>query len=191
MQGAFLLEKNMSGRQIKGITIEINGNTTKLGKALQDVEKRSRETNSAIKDIEKSLKFNPGNTELVAQQQKNLQKALSETKEKLEILKEADKQAKAQLDSGKMGQAEYDALQREIIDTEGTLKSYEKRLKASQDEEAALSKATNNLTKIFESSGTSIDDYADIIGKDVVEAYKKSEGLSEQMWINSDYLQMI
>ena len=191
MQGAFLLEKNMSGRQIKGITIEIDGNTTKLGKALQDVEKRSRETSSALKDIEKSLKFNPGNAELVTQQQNNLQKALNETKEKLEILKEADKQAKAQLDSGKMGQAEYDSLQREIIETEGNLKSYERRLKASQDEEEALSKAANSLTKIFEASGTSIDDYADIIGKDVVEAYKKGEGSSEQMWINSDYLQMI
>lgn len=58
----------MAGKQIKGITIEIDGDTSKLGKALADVEKRSRERNSSLKDIEKNLKFNPGNTELVAQQ---------------------------------------------------------------------------------------------------------------------------
>lgn len=56
----------MAGAQIKGITIEINGDTSKLGKALQDVEQRSKETSKSLRDIEKSLKFNPGNTELVA-----------------------------------------------------------------------------------------------------------------------------
>ena len=83
----------MAGKQIKGITIEIDGDTSKLGKALSDVEKRSKATNSSLKDIEKNLKFNPGNAQLVAQQQRKLQDAISETKEKLVILKIADEQA--------------------------------------------------------------------------------------------------
>ncbi|NLJ95073.1 MAG: hypothetical protein GX326_06245 [Clostridiaceae bacterium] len=55
----------MARKQIKGITIEMDGNTTKLGKAFENVEKKSRETTSALRDIDKALKFNPGNTELV------------------------------------------------------------------------------------------------------------------------------
>lgn len=57
--------------EIKGITIELNGDTTKLGKALADIQSEGRKATSSLRDVEKTLKFNPGNTELVAQQQKN------------------------------------------------------------------------------------------------------------------------
>lgn len=166
---------------IKGITIEINGDTSKLGKALQDVEKRSKATTSSLRDIEKSLKFNPGNTELVAQQQRKLRDAISETKEKLTILADADRQAKAQLTNGELGQDQYDALQREIIKTENQLGLYEDRLLSSQSEQERFSDATDKMALLFEKSGTSVQDYADILGDDIVEAYEKGEGSSEQM----------
>ena len=171
----------MAGKQIRGITIEIDGDTSKLGKALQEVEKKSRSTNQSLKEIEKNLKFNPGNTELVAQQQRKLQDAISETKEKLVILKNADEQAKKQLANGEISQDQYDALQREIIATEKYLESYEKRLGTSQNEQAKFDKATGSIATVLEKSGKSIDDFSDILGEDLVNAYKKGEGSSADM----------
>lgn len=113
---------------IKGITIEIGGDTTKLDKALKDVNKNSRELNKELRDIEKSLKFNPGNTELVAQKQRVLAESVENTKKKLETLKTAQEQAKQALANGDIGQDEYDALTREILKTENQLKSLQGEL---------------------------------------------------------------
>lgn len=113
---------------IKGITIEIGGDTTKLDKALKDVNKNSRDLNKELKDIEKSLKFNPGNTELVAQKQRVLAESVENTKKKLETLKTAQEQAKQALANGDIGQDEYDALTREILKTENQLKSLQGEL---------------------------------------------------------------
>ena len=81
--------------RIKGITVEINGDTTKLSKALEGVNKNIRSTQSQLKDVEKLLKLDPTNTELLSQKQKLLADAVSSTKEKLETLKTAAKQARA------------------------------------------------------------------------------------------------
>ncbi len=112
----------MAGR-ISGITIEIDGDTTKLGKALQSTNKDLKNTQSQLKEVERSLKFQPGNTELLGQKFRLLKDEVAQTEKKLATLKEADKQAKAQLDNGELGQEQYDALRREIIKTEDQLKS--------------------------------------------------------------------
>ena len=78
----------MAGR-ISGITIEIGGDTTKLQTALKGVDGQLRQTQSALKDINKLLKLDPGNTELLVQKQKNLEKAINETKDRLKQLKDA------------------------------------------------------------------------------------------------------
>jgi len=104
--------------RIAGITIEIGGDTTKLQTALKGVDKSLSATQSELKDINKLLKLDPGNTELLTQKQKALKNAIDDTKKRLETLKEAQKQY------GK-GTAEYDAIQREIVDTENNLKSLE------------------------------------------------------------------
>ena len=72
--------------RIKGITVEIGGDTTKLQTALQGVNKEIKSTQSQLKDVEKLLKLDPGNTELLAQKQQLLSSAVKETKEKLETL---------------------------------------------------------------------------------------------------------
>lgn len=116
---------------IKGITIEIGGDTSKLDKALKDVNKTSRELNKELKDIKKSMKFNPDkSTELMAQQQRALAKAIENTQKKLETLKTAQEQAKEALARGDLGQDEYDALTREIMKTENQLKSLKGELNA-------------------------------------------------------------
>lgn len=116
---------------IKGITIEIGGDTSKLDKALKDVNKTSRELNKELRDIKKSMKFNPDkSTELMAQQQRALAKAIENTQKKLETLKTAQEQAKEALARGDLGQDEYDALTREIMKTENQLKSLKGELNA-------------------------------------------------------------
>lgn len=105
--------------RIKGITIEIEGNTTKLSSALKNVDKDLKTTQNNLKDIDKLLKLDPKNTELLAQKQKNLERAIGDTKTRLNELKEAQ-------NGVSKGSAEWDALQREIIETEQNLQGLEK-----------------------------------------------------------------
>lgn len=108
--------------RIKGITVEIGGDTTGLDKALKSVNSSIKTTQSGLRDVSKLLKLDPANTELLTQKQKLLKDAVGATKEKLDALKQAQEQAKAQLERGDLGQDKYDALQREIIETEQELK---------------------------------------------------------------------
>ena len=116
--------------RIKGITVEIGGDTTGLDKALKSVNSTIRSTQASLKDVNKLLKLDPKNTTLLTQKQKMLKDSISATKEKLEGLKEAQVQAKQQLENGDLGQDKYDALQREIAETESKLKSLEKESKS-------------------------------------------------------------
>lgn len=129
--------------RIKGITVEIGGDTTGLQNALKNVNSQIKSTQSALKDVNKLLKLDPSNAELLTQKQKLLKDAIAATSEKLESLKTAQEQAKAQLESGDLGQDKYDALQREIIETEQELKRLQ--------EQAIESNAT--LAKIEEIGG--------------------------------------
>ena len=113
--------------RIKGITVEIGGDTTKLTNALKDVNGEIKNTQAQLKDVEKLLKFDPSNTELLAQRQRLLSQELAATKEKLEALKAASEQAGAALEAGTITKDQYDALQREIIETEKALEDLEKQ----------------------------------------------------------------
>lgn len=138
--------------RIKGITIEIGGDTTGLDKALKNVNSSITHTQSALKDVNKLLKLDPANTELLTQKQKLLKDAISSTKEKLDALKQAQVQAKEQLENGDLGQDKYDALQREIIETE-------QELKRLQQEAATTSTALAKIEEIggkMENMGNSI-----------------------------------
>ena len=117
----------MAASRIKGITIEIGGDTTKLQTALKGVNTEIRNTQAQLKDVEKLLKLDPGNTELLAQKHRLLGDAVKETKEKLETLKTAAEQAEKALNDGTISKDQYDALQREIIETENELKRLEEQ----------------------------------------------------------------
>lgn len=136
----------MAGNRIKGITIEIGGNTTELQKSLKDVDSQLKTTQSNLKDINNLLKLDPGNTELLTQKQKALQDAVNGTKDRLSQLKDAQ--------SGvAKGSAQWDALQREIVDTEQKVKSAEAALKdfgsvASQQLQVAADKVKEVGRKI-------------------------------------------
>lgn len=119
----------MAGGRIKGITVEIGGDTTKLQTALKGVNSQIKNTQSQLKDVEKLLKLDPGNTELLSQKQKLLSQSIQETKEKLATLKTAAEQANQALANGEISQEQYDALQREIVETENELKALEAQAK--------------------------------------------------------------
>lgn len=118
----------MASKNIRGITIEIDGATTGLEKSLQDVNKKARDIQSELKEVEKLLKLDPKNTELVAQKQALLGDAIENTKEKLEKLKSAQEQVNKQFQNGEISEDQYRAVQREIIATEQNLKSLEDQL---------------------------------------------------------------
>lgn len=143
----------MSNR-IKGITIEIGGDTTGLDKALRGVNSEIKETQSNLKDVEKALKLDPKNTELLAQKQRELAKAVDATSKKLDTLKEAQKQAAEQLSRGDIGQEQYDALTREIVKTEAELKNA-KQAAAGFNAELEASRA--KLTEVSTAAGTVAD----------------------------------
>lgn len=113
---------------IKGIKIEIGGDTQPLQNALKKVNSASIEAAKELKSIDKALKFDTGNVTLLAQKQEILQKQVSTTKEKLETLRQAQAQVEAQFKSGDIGADQYRAFQREVVQTENILKGYENKL---------------------------------------------------------------
>ena len=133
----------MAANRIKGITIEIDGNTTKLQDSLRDVDKQLKTTQTNLRDINKLLKLDPKNTELLAQKQKTLKEAIELTKKRLNELKTAQTEA--------LSPEQYDALQREIIETENNLKSLETEYdELSTSAETALEKAGQSITETGE-----------------------------------------
>ncbi|MBN3368737.1 phage tail tape measure protein [Clostridium botulinum] len=138
--------------RIKGITVEIGGDTTGLDKALKSVNTTIKSTQSSLKDVNRLLKLDPSNTELLSQKQKLLKDAIRATKAKLDALKTAQEQAKQQLENGDLGQDKYDALQREIIETEQELRRLQEQAATTN---AALEKIDAVGAKM-ESVGDSI-----------------------------------
>lgn len=137
----------MASKRIQGITIEIGGDTTKLQSALKEVDAQLRTTRGNLKDIDKLLKFNPGNTELLSQKQRELQTAIRTTQDRLRELKSVQRDS--------LTPEQYDALQREIIETENKLKSLKNEYKsfgsvAKQQIKAAAEKMQEVGKKISE-----------------------------------------
>lgn len=169
------------GNRIKGITVEIGGDTTGLDKALRSVNSSITKTQSALNDVNKLLKLDPSNTVLVAQKQQLLSQAVSQTSDKLEALESAQEQVTAAFQRGDIGQDKYQAFQREIEETRGKLNQYKNDLSSLQTEQDRLSSNTARLEKLFSSTGTQVDDYADVLGSKLVSAIKNGTANSDQM----------
>ena len=113
---------------IKGIKIEIDGDTQPLQKALKNVNKAATDATQELRQIDKALKFDTGNVTLLTQKQEVLQKQVSNTKEKLETLRQAQSQVEQQFKSGNIGADQYRAFQREVETTKNVLRGYEGKL---------------------------------------------------------------
>ena len=173
----------MANKNIKGITIELDGNTTGLQKALKTVDSTSVKLNSELKEVNKLLKFDPSNTELVAQKQKLLTDSIENTSTKLDQLKSAQSQVAAQFKSGNIGEEQYRAFQREIAQTEQSLNSYKSQLSGLQSEQQKLGQNTDRLNTYFSASGKSVNDFADILGTRLVNAIRNGTATSDQLEI--------
>lgn len=165
----------MANKAIRGITVEIGGDTTKLGKAIADSEKKSRSLQVELREIEKLLKFDPTNTELLAQKQKVLADMVEETSKRLNTLKDAEADVVKQFEAGKIGEEQYRAFQREIAKTEKTL----------ADLSNELDVASRNLKEYGDNNGVAkaeTDKLKDEIKRqnEALEAEKKALNEAEQ-----------
>lgn len=137
----------MAGSRIKGVTVEIGGDTVKLTSALKDVDKQLGTTQSSLKDVNRLLKLDPGNTELLSQKQKLLKEAVGETKDRLEQLNEALRQAES---TDGYDSVNMDALKREIVDTENKLKDLEAQADRSSVAVGKIADAGGKLKNVGE-----------------------------------------
>ena len=141
----------MASSRIKGITIEIGGDTTGLQKALKGVDSQLSNTKSQLKDVERLLKLDPKNTELLEQKQKLLKQAIAETGDRLKTLHDAEKQLK---DSGVDENSEqFQALRREIISTEQNMDSLQKESAETDKQLSSTAKAAEVAKKGFSAIG--------------------------------------
>lgn len=130
-------------KSLKGITIDIGGNTEPLEKSLSSVNKTSRSLQVELRQVEKLLKLDPTNTELLVQKQNLLADSISSTSEKLDALKAAEAQVQVQFERGEIAEEQYREFQREIIKTENELKNIK----------SALQVATRNLNEFADNNG--------------------------------------
>ncbi|MGN4434502.1 phage tail tape measure protein [Bacillus cereus group sp. MYBK69-1] len=170
----------MAGR-IKGITIEIGGETTGLQNALKDVNKRSNDLTKELKDVERLLKFDPGNVEALAQKQQLLTKQIENTTQKLDKLKVAEQQVQAQFQNGKISEEQYRAFRREIEFTEGSLNGLKNKLGNMKAEQDNVASSTRQLETLFSATGKSVDDFAGALGNRLVNAIRSGTATSKQL----------
>ena len=142
------------GTKVKGITIELTADTTGIEKALKDVNKSLGLTSKELSSVNKALKLDPGNTELIEQKQRLLAKAIEQTTQKLNTLNQA--QSKVDTSTGN-GQSQYDALTREISETAVKLSS----LKAEQSAFTAEADKGQTSTTNF---ATSLQNFSNTAG---------------------------
>lgn len=187
----------MAANRIRGITIEIDGNTTKLSKALEGVNKDIKSTQAQLKDVDKLLQLNPGNFDLIAQKSQLLNKAVDDTKEKLAVLSKAMEQMDAE-GVDKSSEA-YMGLQREIIQTKNELKDLQTEAVLANEKvakiEAAADKVANGAGKIANAtkgiSGLAGAGLAGLAGMGLKAAASADElnTLAKQTGLSTDMLQ--
>ena len=167
--------------RIKGITVLIEGDTIGLEKALKGVNQTSRKLQSELKDVQRLLKFDPNNATLLAQKQKLLTDEIENTSKKLNTLKEAEAQVQKQFEKGEIKEEQYRAFQRELAQTENSLRSAQSAMQNMQDEQKNVAKGTQQLTRLFEITESSVEDYADVLGTRLVRAIQNGTATSRDL----------
>ena len=150
-------------KKISGITIAIGADTTGVTNGLKDIGKQSNSVNSELRDVERLLKLNPSNVELVAQKQQLLSKQVELTTKKLDGLKGAQTDVERQFKSGDIGEEQYRAFQREVVATEGRLDHYKQSLKDVESSSGEAGNATKGLGGKFDELGGSVEDVGEAV----------------------------
>ena len=186
----------MAGK-IRGITIELGGDTSGLTKSLQDANKEIKSTQQQLKDVEKLLKLDPTNTELLRQKQQLLGQAIQETNGKLEDLKKAEEQMKAA--GVDQNSEQFMALKREIVATEGELKNLTKeadntvsafdKIKGAADKVAQGAKNIADKTKVLSGAGAAVGGGLLAAGGNAIKTADDLATLSKRTGLSTDMLQ--
>lgn len=175
----------MAKGKLRGITVEIGGDTTKLGKALEGVNKKTKDLQTELKGVESLLKMDPGNVTLLAQKQQILTEAVSETSEKLDILKEASNQVYEQFKRGEIAEDQFRDFQREIIatqqrledltgelasvnsalDLDDTVSEFDKLTKEIEEQESELKLLRDQYTRVVVEQGESSEEAKELRAK--------------------------
>lgn len=150
-------------KKISGITIAIGADTTGVTNGLKDIGKQSNSVNSELRDVERLLKLNPSNVELVAQKQQLLSKQVELTTKKLDGLKGAQADVERQFSNGDIGEEQYRAFQREVVATEGRLDHYKQSLKDVESSSGEAGNATKGLGGKFDELGDSVEDVGEAV----------------------------
>jgi len=140
----------VAGKRIRGLTVEIGGDSTDLQKALRAPEKEANSLKSELKEINTALKFDPSNIELLGQKSAVLGKEIAATSEKLKILRTAQEQISQQAERGEIGEEQYRAFQRELAKTESQLNLLKNQLKDNGDQ---IKQVSENTSEAARSSG--------------------------------------
>lgn len=179
------------GRDIRGLTIEIGGDTTGLQNSLKNVNSQIKTTQAQLKDINNLLKLDPTNTELLQQKQKALADEIGSTKEKLEALKTAEQQAQQQFAEGKISQEQYDALKREIIATEESLKSLETEAKNAPTQMQQSIDGLNAKIKTTQTELQEIDKLLKLDPTNTELLQQKQRALSDEIGNTKEKLELL
>lgn len=150
-------------KKISGITIAIGADTTGVTNGLKDIGKQSNSVNSELRDVERLLKLNPSNVELVAQKQQLLSKQVELTTKKLDGLKGAQADVERQFSNGDIGEEQYRAFQREVVATEGRLDHYKQSLKDVESSSGEAGNTTKGLSGKFDELGGSVEDVGEAV----------------------------
>jgi hypothetical protein len=145
--------------RIKGITVEIGGETSGLDKALKGINQSSRSLQSELRDVQRLLKFDPGNATLLAQEQELLGNQIENTEKKLKALRDAEAQVAAQFKSGEIGAKQFRAFQRELQATEGYLSDLKNKIDTVDDSKAPEN-AAEDIEKIDKAAQRAKDSLA-------------------------------
>ena len=155
--------------RIKGIIVEIGGDTVGLQKALKDVNDKAKNVSSEMREVEKALKLDPSNTELLAQKHTLLSKQVEIAKEKLSALKDVQKQVEQQFKNGDIGEEQYRAFQREVALAESNVKRLDGQLEEVEKTMNITSESTEELSKDLDNAGKTTKD----LGENVEQSESK------------------
>lgn len=152
-----------STRNIRGISIEIGGDTTKLENSLKTVYQKSTDLTRELRSVDRALKFNPKNVELTSQKQKILTEQVDNTRKRLNELKSAQAEVTRQYEAGEIDAGQYRAFQRELVETESILKTYERQLSEVSDTHKIVGKSVQDVGEKMQKTGKKLQD----VGKEL------------------------
>lgn len=171
----------MAKKKISGITIALDADTKGVTSGLKDIVNQSTNVSKELKDVERLLKLNPNNVELLSQKQELLSRQIELTTSKLEALKGAQADVERQFKSGEIGEEQYRKFKREIEATEGALNGFKGQLSSMRVEQEKLAQNTQRLSTFFEATGTDINDFSDVLGTRLTAAIKEGKANSSQL----------